>query len=457
MCGIIGVCRRGKVDPMDASVAHTAMQGLRRLQHRGYEGAGITVSRGTEPFRSVRGIGLVGDVLTRAVCDSLPGYMAVAQSRYSTSGQKNDPEPVRNLGPLYAETSVGPVAVAHNGNIAGAGAIRRRLKSDGSIFYTATDTEVVEHLIARAKGSTFRERLMQTLVELPIAYAFVMLSLEGLHAMRDAKGIRPLSIGCNDEYYIVASETSVFRLLDAVEMREVEPGEVITITPEGIESAYFATEREDRPCMFEYVYFARPDHMHGAVKAARFEMGRMLARHHRAPEGIVVGVPESGLIAASGYAHETKEDLRPSIVRDHFEHRAFMHRTDEDRELANKLKHSIVRRDVKGKSVTLIDDSLVRGHTMNRIAALIRDAGATAVHVRFASPMVIHPCHYGIDTPTHRELFANQYSTEYEMARALGADSVEFLTLEELRLSIQRVTGKETFCSTCFDGKPLHI
>lgn len=456
MCGIVGIVKRGPIVPGDTSAARTAALALRRLQHRGHEGAGMTVSSGSEPFRSVRGTGLVADVLTHETCGKLPGHMAIAQTRYSTSGQKDDPEPVRNLGPLYAETAVGPIAVAHNGNIKGASAIRRRLKNAGSIFHTATDTEVVEHLIAREKGATFHERLLKTLPCLPIAFSFVMLSLEGLHAMRDPKGIRPLSIGCNDDFYIVSSETAVYRLLEATHMRDVEPGEVVTITPEGVTSEYFCDVREHRPCMFEYVYFARPDHEHGAVQATRFEAGKMIARHHPAPPGIVVGVPDSGLISASGYASETGEERPLAIVRDHVEGRAFMRPTELERGLALKLKHSIVRRDVKGKSVTLIDDSLVRGHTLKRIVALIRDGGATAVHVRLASPMVVHPCFYGIDTPTHQELFANQYKTEYEMARVLGADSVEFLTLEELRLSIEHVTGKDTFCSTCFDGKTLH-
>ena len=451
MCGIVGVCMKGMRGRDDASAASAATLVLRRLQHRGHEGAGIAVCHGAS-VRLHRGSGLVATVLTSSVYEQLVGSMAIAQTRYGTSGGKQVPDPLRDLGPLYAETAVGPMAIAHNGTIHGAEAMRRQLIESGATLLTGTDTEVLQRLVARAPGKDVLERLVHALPDVPPAYALAVLSPDGLHAIRDSMGIRPLALGEGADCYVVASETSVFPLLGCTYVRDVEPGEILTMTPAGTHSTRFAASRTHRPCLFEYVYFARPDHEGGAVQLSRKLAGHVLAKHHAAPPGVVVGVPDSGLVSAHGYAEVTGDTFSLAIVRDHAEGRAFMRPTSQERQMSLRLKHSISGRLVDGESVTLIDDSLVRGHTLRRIVGLLRAAGARAVHIRIACPMVVHPCYWGIDTPTHEELFATRHATDVAMADALGADSVEFLTLDELQSCAHAATGKTSFCTTCFDG-----
>ncbi len=449
MCGIIGV--------FGQDAARIAAFGLHRLQHRGQEAAGI-VSSDSLTLSRKHGLGLVAEVFAEEDLQGLPGFFAIGQTRYSTTGSKRAPDPLRNTGPLYAELDLGPVAIAHNGNLKGETAMRNTLKGDGAIFQTDTDTEVLIHLLARSKQAEFGDRLVEALQSLPIAYSFVILTREHLYAVRDPKGIRPLVLGKlnKQQYgYVVASETTALDIVGAEYMREIEPGEILKLNFWTFESRRFAKEETPRPCIFEYVYFARPDSDGGTVMRSREEAGKLLARHHKAAAEIVIGVPDSGIYAAQGYAETLGLPLRFGLVRSHFG-RAFLNPTDADRARAVTLKHSVVEGVVKGKSVVLIDDSLVRGQTLSQLITLVREKGARAVHVRIASPRVVHPCYYGIDTPTFGELFANKHPTDERMAQQLGADSVEFLTVEELKEAVGEATGKKTFCTTCFTEEKLH-
>ncbi len=453
MCGITASWMKGR-SRQGARAARKAAAMLRMLQHRGHEGAGACVSQGKGlPFLAVRGTGPVMDVLSDAVCNTLIGKAAVAQTRYSTAGEKNDPNPVRNLGPHYAETKYGNVAIVHNGNLKGSTALRRELKNSGVRFQTGTDTELFLQFIAQSKKGTLREAIVDALARIPIAYSFIVMGEEHLYAMRDPYGVRPLVLGENVDAYVLASETSAIEVSGSTVLRDIEPGELLEIGEEGLKSYRFAKRKTERPCIFENVYFARPDNLGGAVQDSRILAGRFLALKHPSPSGVVVGVPNSGLMAANGYAQQLGLPLTFGIVRHDNEGRAFMKPTMDAREVSVRFKHTVVRSAVNSKSVTLIDDSLVRGKTLERIIALLRAAGAVAVHVRIASPMVIHPCFFGIDTPSHDELFANQHPTEASMALQLRADSVEFLTLAELIESSKQATGQQTYCTMCFDGK----
>jgi len=457
MCGIVGVYVKNG-NTLDTRASRVASLALQRMQNRGYEGAGAASSDGTnDQFKMQHSLGLVRTSLSPAICDKLSGHMVIAQTRYSTAGKKRDLNPERNIGPLYADTAGGQIAVVHNGNLKGATRLRDELKSEGSIFRTSTDTEVLLHLLARSGAGTFLERLKKTLPKLPVSFSFVIMTSEGLWAVRDPKAIRPLVLGGNEEMYVVASERTALDILNVPYLREIEGGEILGIGRNGLVRTRFAPEETPRPCIFEYVYFARPDNENGAMMASREEAGRLLARNHSGPKGgIVVGVPDSGLVAASGYAEEMGLRLELALVRDHVESRAFMHPTAEERAQAQLLKHACVRQAVAGKIVTLVDDSMVRGGTSKRIASLLRKCGAKEVHLRIASPMVVHPCYYGIDTPTFDELLAHVFGTETRMAEAVGVDSLEFLTLPELVEAVEKTSGRKSFCTTCFDGKTIH-
>ena len=459
MCGIVGVWMK-RSSGLESRAAALAIRGLHRLQHRGHEGAGLCVSQGKgKPFSVRHSTRMVADAFPPEVFGAMYGRSATAANRYSTAGAKNDPNPERNLGPLYEDTKYGESAIAHNGNLKGASAIRQELKNNGARFKSGIDSELFFEYIAKSKKPTFREAMLETLHILPIAYAVIAQTDESLFGARDPRGVRPLWLGESDECYVFASETSAIEFVGAKVLREVEPGELLEINEKGLQSFRFGPKKRvtPRPCIFEHVYFARGDERGGAVQHARILQGKLLARNHEAPRGVIVGVPTSGLDAANGYAEELGKVVTRAIERDPYQLRAFMRPTPKQRELSVELKHAIIAGAVAGKVVTLVDDSAVRGKTLERIIENMRKAGALEVHVRIASPMVIHPCWFGIDTPSHKELFANQFKTEKEMARQLRADSIEFLHLWELIEASRKATGQKTFCTMCFDGKPNKV
>lgn len=459
MCGIVGVWVKDTAAKKSLA-AESAAFALRRLQHRGREGAGLVVyDESIGQFRKRHGVGLISDILTGPHVATLVGRSAIAQNRYSTAGQKKDPNPVRNIGPLCADTWFGDVAVGHNGNLKGATALRETLKREGAIFQTGTDTEVLLHFLARSREPTFVERLRAALHQIPIAYSFVVLRPEELYAVRDPLGIRPLLIGESDELIAVASENIALQAIGIMQWQEVKAGEMVCISDAGIRSIRFAPAVEERPCIFEYHYFSRPDSE--GVAQSRQLAGRLLARNHPVPRHehapvIVIGVPDSGLHAANGYAKEAGLPLELALVRDHVEGRVFMQPTDGERELSAMLKHAAIRRIVEGAVVIVIDDSIVRGNTFRRIITLIRAAGALEVHGRIATPPILHPCFYGLDTPTFGELLAHRLGTLEAMALELNLDTLDFVSLCELEEATAAATGKQRFCSTCFDKKILH-
>lgn len=461
MCGIAGVVRNLSGDPNDSRAAQDAALMLQLLQHRGSVGAGLVSACGEGKYLlQHRGLGLVSHVLTPHVCEALTGNLAIAQTRYPTAGQKDDPNPSRNLGPLYGETRYGRLAVAHNGNLIGGEALREELKNDGSVLQTGIDTEVLLHRIARSKQATLTEAILEVLRSLPLAYAFLIMSEDRLYVVRDRLGVRPLMMARAAGCTLFASETAAFDAVPGIDRdsyAEVPPGELLVFGHRFRERYPIFEESSVMPrprrCLFEYVYFARPNSDGGRVLVSRVAAGRLLATRAPVPPGsIIVGVPDSGLAAASGFAEASGEQLVFGLVRDHNQGRAFMRPTPSEREHAVRLKHSVVEELVRGKVVVLVDDSLVRGPTAKGLIKKLLRAGVLEVHVRIASPEVRDPCHYGIDTPRHDELFAHNFKTCEEMAAELGATSVRFLALPDLIEAVSTTTGVEGFCTACFDG-----
>src|SRR3989344_342126 len=462
MCGVGGVLMKRALEESDASAARMAGLLARRLQHRGYEGVGMCVfGNGPQPSVHMRhDMGVVRDVLPPDVCSSMPGPVAVFQTRYSTSGKKNDSNPQRNLGPFFAETEIGPVALAHNGNLEGAEATREQLMKKGGILQSDTDSELALHEIVRAKGITFRERLHAGISNIPLAYSFVIGRPEGLYAVRDPSGVRPLFMGENEEAYLVASEDGAIRSVGGTVLGEVENGTITVLSSAGVSVFRFVPKTPKRLCLMEYAYFMRQD-TQGAY-LARIAAGRLLARNYPVPSHssapvVVVGTPESGLIAAEGYACEAGLPQRIGLVRDNIELRAFMAPTDEERKITLALKLAAIPDAVKDAVVINVDDSNVRGHTSHRIARLLYEAGAKEVHIRYATPKIVAPCIRGLDYPTAEELFAHHCPTEAAMAAKFGVHSVAYLTIDESRLAYSEGTGQEDFCTECFGGKRLLI
>jgi amidophosphoribosyltransferase len=421
-CGVFGIH-----DHPDAA-AITAL-GLHALQHRGQEAAGIVTFDGTR-FHSERRLGLVGDNFSKqSVIDRLPGSVAIGHTRYSTTGETI----LRNVQPLFAELSVGGFAVAHNGNLTNGLTLRRQLIAEGAIYQATSDTEVILHLVARSKRNRFVDRFIETLAQIQGAYAFVGMTNKKLIGARDPLGIRPLVLGRLDGHPILASETCALDIIGAKFEREVEPGEILVIEDGHIESIKPFPLRKARPCIFEYVYFARPDSVAGGknVYEVRKNIGAELAAEMPISADVVVPVPDSGVPAAIGFAQASGIPYELGIIRNHYVGRTFIQPTQSVRELGVRLKHSANRAVIAGKRVVLVDDSIVRGTTSRKIVALMREAGATEVHFRIASPPIKFPDYYGIDMPERDKLLAARMSIE-EMRAYLGVESLSFISIDGL-------------------------
>lgn len=444
-CGVFGIF--GHPD----AAAITAL-GLHALQHRGQEAAGI-VSFDGKRFHSERRMGLVGDNFSDAqVINRLKGNSCIGHTRYSTTGETI----LRNVQPLFAELDGGGFAVAHNGNITNGITLRRDLIRNGAIYQSTSDTEVVLHLVAGSKKPKFVDRFIEAITQLEGAYSFVGLTNKKLIGARDPLGIRPLVLGELDGAYILASETCALDIIGARFVHDIENGEVVIITPEGIESIKPFGVLPSRPCIFEYIYFARPDSVvHGkSVYAVRKSMGAELARESGVAADVVIPVPDSGVPAALGFAQESGIPYELGIIRNHYVGRTFIQPTQSSREIGVRMKHSANRAVVEGKRIILVDDSIVRGTTSVKIVQMMRDAGAKEVHFRISSPPIKFPDFYGIDTPERNNLLAATHSLD-EMRHYIGCDTLAFLSVD----GIYRAMGEEgrnearpQFTDHCFTG-----
>ena len=443
-CGVFGVC-----DSQDA--ANLAYLGLYALQHRGQESAGIaTLEEGR--ILVEREMGYVADVFDEARLSRLPGRTAIGHVRYSTAGASL----LINAQPIVFATGRGPLALAHNGNLVNARKIREGLEKSGALFTTTSDSEVILHLIARSKAPTLVGAIAEALQEVTGAYSLLILSREGIFAARDPNGIRPLSLGIREGSPVVASETCAFDLIEARYERDVEPGEIVRLSCEGFSSQRFAFPRFT-PCVFEHVYFARPDSLvfGKSVAATREAFGARLAREHPAAADVVVPVPDSGMYAALGYARESRLPFALGLVRNHYVGRTFIEPKQSIRHFGVKVKLNPVREVVTGKRIVLVDDSIVRGTTSRKIVRMLREAGASEVHVRISSPPTMASCHYGIDTPTRRELIASTQSVE-EIRGYIEADSLGYLSAEGMLEAFGRPA--QSTCLACFTGEyPIEV
>jgi amidophosphoribosyltransferase len=438
MCGIFGVHGHPEA-------AHLTYLGLYALQHRGQESAGIASSNGRE-HHVHRAMGLVADAISQKVLRQLLGRHAIGHVRYSTTGESS----LRNAQPFCATTDGGPVAIAHNGNLVNAAAIRRELEGRGSILTSTSDSEVIVHLLARSRESTPEDRLIDALSRVKGAYSLAMLTDDALVVARDPFGFRPLVLGRLDSAWIAASETCALDLIGAEYEREVEPGEVVVIRRGRLRTLRpFAKAPRQAFCIFEHIYFSRPDStLTGQnVYLFRKELGRILAREHPVGADMVVPVLDSGNAAALGYAEESGIPYETALVRNQYVKRTFIEPSQSIRDLRVRIKHNANRGIVAGKRVVLVEDSIVRGTTLLKLVNLIRHAGALEVHVRVSSPPIIGPCHYGIDTPTREELIAHRHSTE-EIREIIGADSLGYLSLAGLRGASASL--KHGTCDACF-------
>jgi amidophosphoribosyltransferase len=437
-CGIFGVS-----DSEDA--ANLAYLGLYALQHRGQESAGIaSLDRGEVHVE--RDMGYVADVFDEARLSRLPGNTAIGHVRYSTAGASL----LANAQPIVFATGRGPLGLAHNGNLVNAREIRSSLETKGALFTTTSDSEVILHLIARSGSPTLSGAIADALLEVRGAYSLVILSREGIFAVRDPHGIRPLSLGLREGSPVVASETCAFDLIGARYVRDVEPGEIVQLSREGFTSHRFAFPIST-PCVFEHVYFARPDStvFGRSVAASRQGFGRRLAREHPAQADVVVPVPDSGMYAALGFAEESGIPFALGLVRNHYVGRTFIEPKQAIRHFGVKVKLNPVREVVEGKRIVLVDDSIVRGTTSRKIVKMLREAGAREVHVRVSSPPTMNSCHYGIDTPTRSELIAANQSVD-EIRRFIDADSLGYLSVEGMLDAFGR--PQQATCTACFTG-----
>ncbi len=422
-CGVFGVC-----DHPDAA-ALTAL-GLHALQHRGQEAAGIVSFDGTR-FHSERRLGLVGDNFSkRSVIDGLPGTTAIGHTRYSTTGETI----LRNVQPLFAELEGGGFAVAHNGNLTNGLTLRRELIRNGAIYQATSDTEVILHLVARARGARFMDKFIEALSQIEGGYAFVGMTNKKLVGARDPLGIRPLVLGQLGEAMILSSETCALDIIGAKFVREIEPGEVVVFHGDGrVESVKPFARKNPRPCIFEYVYFARPDSIVGGknVYTVRKNIGAILAQESPANADVVIPVPDSGVPASIGYAQTSGLPYELGIIRNHYVGRTFIQPTQSIRELGVRMKHSANRAMIEGKRIILVDDSIVRGTTSRKIVAMMKEAGAREVHFRIASPPIKFPDFYGIDMPDQDKLLAAKMSLD-EMRDYLGVESLAFISIDGL-------------------------
>ena len=438
-CGLFGIWNH----PEAANVAYL---GLYALQHRGQESAGIAATDGIN-FHTEKAMGWVADVFSPERLRRLPGHRAIGHVRYSTAGSSN----LRNAQPITANTARGPVAIAHNGNLTNAETLRRDMERDGAIFQSNSDTEVILHLLARAPVGPFEDQITHALGQVKGAYSLLILTPATMYAVRDPYGFRPLTIGRLGEGWVVASETCALDLMEARWERDVEPGEIVIVSDAGLSSIRPFPPAERLQCVFEYVYFARPDSILWGrnVHTVRKALGRQLAREHPVEADIVIPVPDSGTSAALGYSEESGTPYELGLIRNHYVGRTFIEPKAGIRHFGVKVKLNPMREMLEGKRIVVVDDSIVRGTTSRKIVKMIRSSGAREVHVRISSPPIQWPCYYGIDTPTRKELIASSHVPE-EIRRYLAADSLGYLSLD----GMLKATGADPghFCHACFTG-----
>jgi len=439
-CGVVGVY--GHLD-----AANLAYLGLYALQHRGQESAGIVASNNGSMHLEV-GMGLVADVFSDSRLKKLPGNIAIGHNRYSTTGGSR----IKNAQPCLIEYAGGTMAMGHNGNLVNAPEIREELGAAGAIFQSTNDSEVIVHLMAQSRRNSFVDRAVAALSQVKGAYSIVLMSENELIAARDPQGFRPLCLGKLDGAYIVASESCVMDLLEAEFIREIEPGELILINQFGMKSFHPFPKTATKQCVFEHIYFSRPDsYLFGqSVYSVRKLMGRALAREKPVQADVVVPVPDSGVISAMGYSEESKIPFQMGLIRNHYVGRTFIEPQSQIRNFGVKIKLNAVKPVIEGKRVIIIDDSIVRGTTSKKIVRMLREVGAKEVHVRISSPPTTHSCFYGIDTPTKGELIASNMDID-QTREYLGADSLHYITLEKML----EIFGeqKDDFCAACFDGR----
>lgn len=445
-CGVIGIFGH-------AEASNLAYLGLHALQHRGQESAGIVTSDGEQLYVH-RAMGLVHDCFPPEALKKLPGHAAIGHVRYSTAGGSL----VRNVQPIAVDTAHGSMAVAHNGNLTNADELRSTLEARGSIFTSSSDTEVIVHLIALSRAAGIHDKIIDALAQVRGAYSLVVHTPTQVIAIRDPMGVRPLVLGRVNEAYVVASEPCAFDLIGAEYVRDLEPGEMLIIDAEGLRSLSPFPKAARHLCVFEYVYFARPDsHLEGrGVYAVRKSLGRRLVKEHPVEADVVIAVPDSGVPAAIGYAEASGIPYDMGLVRSHYVGRTFIEPSQSIRHFGVRLKLNPVAEVLKGKRVVVVDDSIVRGTTSRKIVKMLRDAGAREVHMRVSSPPTQWPCFYGIDTPSRRELIASSHSTA-EIARYITADSVGYMSLDAM---LEAVRGERPadpnqagLCHACFSGE----
>jgi amidophosphoribosyltransferase len=443
-CGVFGVFGHSEA-------ANITYLGLYALQHRGQESAGIVASDGHD-LNMHKAMGEVEEIFQPRVLAKLPGTAAIGHTRYSTAGDKA----LLNAQPIMIDCNKGKIALGHNGNLTNAGEWRRKLEHRGSIFQTNSDTEVIMHLIARSPARNFSAALGDTLNQVEGAYSLLVLTPEEMYAVRDPRGFRPLVLGKisgveGGAAWVVASETCAFDLMNAQYIREIEPGEMLRISKAGLESIRFSPPKKHQFCIFEHVYFSRPDSIvfSRSVNESREMLGRLLAREHPVEADMIVPVPDSGVPAAIGFSLESKIPFRMGLIRNHYIGRTFIEPSQAIRNFGVKLKLNPVRSLIAGKRVVLVDDSIVRGTTSRKLVRMVREAGAKEVHMRISCPPTISPCYYGVDTPTKEELIASSNSPE-DIRKFLGADSLGYLSLGGLKQGVGDREGK--FCTSCYTG-----
>jgi amidophosphoribosyltransferase len=440
-CGVFGVYAPGE------DVARTTFYGIYALQHRGQESAGIATADGTR-LHIRTGMGLVSQVFDEQDLGYLPGHIAIGHTRYSTTGSSKQ----ENAQPVFIEGAHGPVALAHNGNLINAEALHEELEEVGTDFIGSTDTEVAARLLASAPGDDWLERASSTMQAMAGAYCFLALTPDSLIAMRDPFGVRPLSIGRINGGWVIASETCALDHLGAEFVREVEPGECIVIDRQGLHARQAIEKKRDALCVFEYIYFARPDSVIRGklLHPTRMNMGRELARQAPVEADIVIGVPDSATAAAIGYASESGIPYAEALVKNRYVGRTFIKPDQRLRDQGVHLKFNPMRGIIEGKRLVVVDDSIVRGTTTPKVVEMLRNAGATEVHMRICAPPIMHPCHFGIDMATQWELIASHKEIE-DIRQHIGADSLAYLDLDGLMRAVEQ--DENSFCTACFTGK----
>ena len=438
-CGVFGIYGH-------AEASNLTYLGLYALQHRGQESAGIAAADGAQ-IRVHKAMGYVNDAFDGATLERLSGTLAVGHVRYSTAGESR----LANAQPIVVDSAHGQIAVAHNGNLVNAGEVRDALVREGAIFQTNSDTEVVVHLFARAKAEGSEAAIVEAISQVRGAFSLVMMTKDRLIGVRDPHGFRPLAIGRLGDAWVICSETCAMDLIGATYLRDVEPGEVVIAGPHGLRSVKPYPPARQSQCVFEHVYFSRPDsYVFGeSVNEVRTEFGRRLARESGVPADVVVPIPDSGVCAAVGYAEAAGLPMRMGLIRNHYVGRTFIQPQQSIRHFSVRVKLNPVRSILEGKRVILLDDSIVRGTTSRKIVRMVRAAGAREVHLRISCPPTISPCFYGVDTPSRTELIAATHTAE-EIRKYIEADSLSYLSLEGLKAAVGSEQG--SYCTSCYTG-----